>query len=114
MAIVTVKNKYQVEIPPTARKALGINQGDLLEARVERGKLTYTRKTFTGRIPAGKEARARFLRELRAGSPEWLQEMWAESKRAGLDKMTMREINDEIAVARREKSAKRTSKQPSR
>lgn len=75
MAIVTVKNKYLVEIPPTARKVLGINRGDLLEAKVERGKLTFTRKAIVDRIPAGKEARARFFRDLCTGAPEWLKEV---------------------------------------
>ena len=45
MAIVTVKNKFQVVIPLQVREQLGINQGDVLEAKVERGKLTYTPKT---------------------------------------------------------------------
>ena len=39
---------------------------------------------------------------------------WAASKRAGLDKMTMREINAEIAAYRQEKRSKRTMKQPAK
>ena len=113
MAIVTVKNKYQVVIPQTVRKELGINRGDLLEAKVERGKLTYTRKAVVDRrIPTGKVGRERFFKQLRADAPEWLKQMWAASKRAGLDKMTTREINAEIAAYRREKSAK--PKQPAK
>lgn len=114
MAIVTVKNKYQVVIPRTVREELGINRGDLLEAKVERGKLTYTRKTVIDRIPAGKADRARFFKQLRAEAPEWLKEIWAASKRAGLDRMTMREINAEIAAYRKEKRAKGASKQPAK
>jgi AbrB family looped-hinge helix DNA binding protein len=52
MAIVTVKNKYQVVIPQDLRQQLGINCGDILEAKVERGRLTYTPKTIVNRIPA--------------------------------------------------------------
>ena len=43
MAIVTVKNKYQVVIPQRLREKVGVSVGDLLEAKVERGKLTFTR-----------------------------------------------------------------------
>jgi prevent-host-death family protein len=38
-----------------------------------------------------------------APPPEWLSEIRAESKRKGTDKLTMREINAEIAAYRREK-----------
>lgn len=114
MAIVTVKNKYQVVIPQSVRKELGIKTGDLLEAKVERGKLTYTRKTVIDRVPEGKAARARLLKQLREEAPDWLQRLWAASKQAGLDTMTMREINTEIAAARRGASAKRAPRRPKR
>lgn len=40
-----------------------------------------------------------------APAPQWLEEIWAESERKGLDRITMREINREIAAYRREKRA---------
>jgi AbrB family looped-hinge helix DNA binding protein len=46
MAIVTVKNKYQVVIPKSLRDRIGVNVGDILEARVERGRITFTPKTL--------------------------------------------------------------------
>jgi len=49
MAIVSVKNKYQVVIPQRLRDELGLRVGDLLEARVERGKITFTPKTLVDR-----------------------------------------------------------------
>jgi AbrB family looped-hinge helix DNA binding protein len=49
MALVTVKNKYQVVIPAEVRRQAGINLGDLLEARVERGKITLTPKSLVDR-----------------------------------------------------------------
>jgi bifunctional DNA-binding transcriptional regulator/antitoxin component of YhaV-PrlF toxin-antitoxin module len=49
MAIVTVKNKYQIVIPLRLRKQIGVNVGDLLEAKVERGKITFTPKTVVDR-----------------------------------------------------------------
>jgi AbrB family looped-hinge helix DNA binding protein len=112
MEIVTVKNKYQVVIPQVIRERLGINRGDVLEARVERGRLTYTPKAVIDRFPSGKAARERFFKQLRADAPEWLKETWAASKRRGTDKMTMREIDAEIAAARRARTAK--AKRPAR
>ena len=104
MAIVTVKNKYQVVIPKTVRKQLGINRSDVLEAKVERGKLTYTRKALIDQvIPAGKAETDRFYKRLRAEAPAWLKDIWVASKRVWLDKLTMREINAEISAVRRSK-----------
>ncbi|MDQ2948740.1 MAG: AbrB/MazE/SpoVT family DNA-binding domain-containing protein [Acidobacteriota bacterium] len=49
MAIVAVKNKYQVVIPLSVRNQVGVNVGDLLEAKVERGKITFTPKLVIDR-----------------------------------------------------------------
>ncbi len=49
MSIVTVKNKYQVVIPQVLRAQVGVNVGDLLEAKVEKGKITFTPKTLIDR-----------------------------------------------------------------
>lgn len=49
MPLVTVKNKYQVVIPAVVRKQAGIRVGDLLEAKVERGKVTFTPKSVIDR-----------------------------------------------------------------
>jgi AbrB family looped-hinge helix DNA binding protein len=111
MAIVTVKNKFQVVIPQAIREKLGISRGDVLEAKVERGRITYTPKTVS-RVPASKAERERFLKQLRGDTPAWLKQIWAASKRNGTDKLTLRQINAEISAVRRER-AKRT-KQPAR
>src|ERR1035438_6389429 len=104
MAIVTVKNKYQVVIPQAIREKLGISRGDVLEAKVERGRLTYTPKTVIDRdLPTGKAERARFLKQLRDKAPAWLKETWAASKRHGTDKLTMRQIDAEIAARSEER-----------
>jgi AbrB family looped-hinge helix DNA binding protein len=42
MALVSVKSKYQVVIPRDVREAAGVEVGDLLEAKVEAGKITLT------------------------------------------------------------------------
>jgi AbrB family looped-hinge helix DNA binding protein len=49
MALVSVKNKYQVVIPRNVRKKIGLKVGDLLEAAVERGKITFTPKSVVDR-----------------------------------------------------------------
>jgi AbrB family looped-hinge helix DNA binding protein len=101
MAIVTVKNKFQVVIPQAIREKLGISCGDVLEAKVERGRLTYTPKVVIDRIPAGKAERERFFKKLSEEAPDWLKETWAASKRRGTDKLTMRQIDAEVAAVRR-------------
>jgi AbrB family looped-hinge helix DNA binding protein len=100
MAIVTVKNKYQVVIPQALREELGISRGDVLEAKVERGRLTYTPKAVIDRIPADKAERERFFKKLREQAPDWLKETWAASKRRGTDKLTMRQIDAEVSAVR--------------
>ena len=101
MPIVTVKNKFQVVIPQAIREQLGISQGDVLEARAERGRLTYTPKAVIDRIPAGKAERERFFKKLSEQAPGWLKDTWAASKRNGTDKLTMKQIGAEVAAVRR-------------
>jgi hypothetical protein len=54
----------------------------------------------------------RSLREIKAyinkiaPAPDWLKKSWENAKRNGLNKLTMREINAEIAAARKEKGRK--------
>jgi AbrB family looped-hinge helix DNA binding protein len=52
MALVTVKSKYQVVIPQSVRDQIGINVGDILEARAERGKITLAPKSVADRAIA--------------------------------------------------------------
>jgi bifunctional DNA-binding transcriptional regulator/antitoxin component of YhaV-PrlF toxin-antitoxin module len=101
-----------VVIPQAIREKLGISCGDVLEAKVERGRITYTPKTVVSRIPASKAERERFLKQLRGDAPTWFKQMWAASKRSGTNNLNMRQINAEVAAVRR-KRAKRT-KQPTR
>ena len=44
MPVVKVKTKYQVTLPTGVRQRVGLKVGDLLEAKVERGKITLTPK----------------------------------------------------------------------
>lgn len=45
-----------------------------------------------------------------APSPDWLKKSWDDAKRKGLDKLTMRDIDAEIAAARKEKEGKAARK----
>lgn len=49
MAIVTVKNKYQVVIPQVLRRQIGVNVGDLMDAQVKKGKIIFAPKTLLDR-----------------------------------------------------------------
>jgi AbrB family looped-hinge helix DNA binding protein len=49
MEIVTVKSKFQIVIPQRVRSQAHVAVGDLLEAAVENGKITFTPKTVVDR-----------------------------------------------------------------
>ena len=49
MELVTVKTKFQVVIPQSIRKRVRLGIGDLLEASIENGKITFTPKTVIDR-----------------------------------------------------------------
>jgi AbrB family looped-hinge helix DNA binding protein len=49
MSVVAVKNKYQVVIPQNVRRQLPLEVGDLLEAKVEDGRITLTPKSLVDR-----------------------------------------------------------------
>jgi AbrB family looped-hinge helix DNA binding protein len=49
MAIVTVKNKYQVVIPRHVRDEIGVAIGDVFEAKAEKGKIVFEPKSIVDR-----------------------------------------------------------------
>jgi AbrB family looped-hinge helix DNA binding protein len=49
MPVVKIKDKFQVTLPASLRKRAGVEVGDFLEARVERGKITLTPKSLVDR-----------------------------------------------------------------
>ncbi len=49
MGIVAVKNKFQIVIPQHIREQVRVEIGDLLEASVEDGKITFTPKSLIDR-----------------------------------------------------------------
>lgn len=52
MQIVKVKTKFQITLPTTIRKQMGIRIGDILEARVRNGVVVLTAKTLVDREAA--------------------------------------------------------------
>jgi AbrB family looped-hinge helix DNA binding protein len=111
--LVKIHRKGQMTLPSRLRDAIGVAEGDLVEASVQRGKIVLTPKTVLDRIPAGKAEQQRFFKQLRAEAPEWLKDIWAASKRRGTDKLTTREINTIILEARQDRPKKKT-KQPAK
>lgn len=56
MSLVKVKPKGEVTLPSALRELAGLNVGDLLEARFEKGKITLTPKSLVdSRIEEGLE-----------------------------------------------------------
>jgi AbrB family looped-hinge helix DNA binding protein len=49
MAIVTVKNKYQVVIPQHVRDEIGVAIGDVFEAKAEKGRIVFEPKSIVDR-----------------------------------------------------------------
>src|SRR5258708_22507211 len=49
LPLVAVKSKFQIVIPQSVREQVGVRVGDLLEARVERGRITFTPKSVVDR-----------------------------------------------------------------
>jgi AbrB family looped-hinge helix DNA binding protein len=49
VAIVTVKNKYQVVIPRRVRDEIGVSVGDVFEAKAEKGKIVFEPKSVVDR-----------------------------------------------------------------
>ena len=49
MAIVTVKKKYQVVIPQRVREEIGVDVGDILEAKAERGRIVLEPRAIVDR-----------------------------------------------------------------
>lgn len=49
MQLVTVKTKYQIVIPRAIRERAGVSVGDLLEAKIEKGKITFEPKSAIDR-----------------------------------------------------------------
>ena len=83
---VTVKDKLELTIPPSLQRQAGFRMGDEIEFRAFRGIIMVVPRSAQ-ETPLMKAFRATHR----------------EAKRQGLDKMTMKQINAEIATYRKEK-----------
>ena len=110
MAIVTVKNKYQVVIPQSVRERAGVKVGDLLEAKAEKGKITFTPKAVVDRdlLSSTSKNRERLLAEF----AKVLEAVRHDAKTKALDKLSMRQINAIVAKLRRQQRTRKTAKRP--
>ena len=111
--IVKLQKKGQVVIPRSLRQQIGVNEGDLLEVKVQGNRFLLTPQMLLRRdllTPPAKNRGARrkdFFRQLRESAPQALKDIWTESKHRGANKLTMRQINAIIAEVRREKAIKK-------
>ena len=90
---VIIKEKSQILVPPSLQRQAGFKLGDQLELRASRGVIMI--------VPKPKKD-SPFLTALRATQDE--------AKRTGMDKLTMKQINADIATYRKEKREKATTK----
>ena len=51
MTLIKVKRKAQITLPSVIRRALGIEEGDYLEAEVQGNKVVLTPKTLITKLP---------------------------------------------------------------
>ncbi len=110
MAIVTVKNKYQVVIPQSVRERVGVKVGDILEAKAEKGKITFTPKAVLDRSVLFSPSRNR--KRLLAELAKVLEAVRQDAKAKAVDKLTMRQINAIIAETRRQQRTKKSARRP--
>ena len=68
MALVTIKNKYQIVIPAKVRREARLRVGDYLEASVENGKITLSPQVVIDR---------KHLAKLPKGIREGLEDVYA-------------------------------------
>lgn len=94
MSLVRVQRKGAVTLPSQLRNRLGLNEGDLVEVKLQ-GTATIVIKP---QLVIDRSKNTELLAALRA-----VQE---DAKRKGLDKLTMREINAEVAAVRRQRQKK--------
>jgi AbrB family looped-hinge helix DNA binding protein len=111
-ALVKLQRKGQMVIPRSLREQVGVSEGALLEvAVVEGGRLLLTPQVTVDRsILAGpKKSRKELLQQLSAAVAGIRQEAQANA----LDKVSMKEINAQVAAHRR-KPIRKSAKQPAR
>lgn len=109
-ALIKLQRKGQMVIPRSLREQVGVSEGTLLEvAVVEGGRLLITPQVTLDRAIAAdpKKSRKQLIQALSAA----VEGIRQEAKESGLAKLTLRQINAEVAASRRSRTKKR-AKQP--
>lgn len=117
-AVMTFRSKLQngrIPLPSRLRTLAGVSDGDPVDVTLVRGRFVVTpaRRSAAAKPPTFTQ-RKTVLSRLRAEAPPSLKAMWADSRRHGTSKMTMRQINALIAEVRAEQAPKRKAKQPAK
>jgi AbrB family looped-hinge helix DNA binding protein len=102
MSLVKVTTKYQVTIPNVLRRKMGVGAGDMLEAKVESGKITLTPK------PDGEPE---YTREQRRAIDARLAKALADVKN-GLTVGPFETVDETIASMKRELKKRSARKKP--
>ena len=115
-AVMTFKTKLQngrVPLPSRLRTLAGVSDGDPVSVTLIQGRFVVTPAgdRSASAKPPSRQQRKPVLNRLRAEAPASLKAMWADSRRHGTGKMTMREIDALIAEVRAEQAPKRKVKQ---
>ena len=100
----------QIPLPPRLRTLAGVADGDRLDVTFDQGRLIVTPDRLIVREPE-KKNRKRLLEKFATA----LEDVRADAERRGANKLTMRQINADIAAYRREKRQREQAvKQPGR
>ena len=113
-AAMTFKTKLQngrVPLPSRLRTLAGVSDGDPVSVTLIQGRFVVTPARRSSSVKTPTQQRKTILNRLRAEAPASLKAMWADSRRSGTNKMTMRQIDTLIAEVRAEHAPKRKVKQ---
>jgi len=113
-AVMTFRSKLQngrIPLPSRLRTLAGVSDGDPVDVAFVQGRFVVTpaRRNSSAKPPSLTQRKA-VLSRLRADAPTSLKAMWADSRRHGTNKMTMRQIDALIAEVRAEQALKRKIK----
>jgi hypothetical protein len=106
----------RISLPSRLRTLAGVSDGDSVDVTFVQGGFVVTaaERPTTSKPASRTQQRRAFMVRLRAEAPASLKAMWADAKRSGNDKMTMREIDAIIAEVRAEQAGKQGIKQPAK
>ena len=111
-ALIKLQRKGQMVIPRSLREQVGVSEGALMEVTVvQGGRLLITPQVTLARalVADPGKSRKQLVQELSAV----VEGLRRAARDAGLAKLTMKEIDAEVAVTRRSQTRKR-AKQPVR